>query len=202
MSRKIRMTAVILAGGKSSRMGRDKALLKFGETTILENLTELAARIFCEVLVIAEDRAKLKGLDLGSAKVYEDLLKERGPLAAVYTGLQYSRTEASFVFTCDMPFMDEVLVRELVDFWEEDFDVICLEDPEGKYEPFPGIYARSARHLIRSFLDRGKDSLWRYFEVATVKPLVLQKERIRVLTNMNTIEDYYRVLKEKEAKAW
>ncbi len=189
---------MILAGGKSSRMGQDKALLKFGERTLLEHLVALLEPLFKETLIIVNDRQKLEGLELGRAKAYEDLLKEEGPLAAIYTGLQYSRYPASSVFTCDMPFIDEFLVRQLVGFWEEGYDVICIEEPEGEYQPFPGVYLRASRHLIRSLLNKGRESMKAFIEVANLKPLVLQETKIRVLTNMNTIEDYYRVLKEKE----
>jgi molybdopterin-guanine dinucleotide biosynthesis protein A len=179
-------------------MGQDKALLKFGERTLLEHLVEMLAPLFHETIVIVNERQKLAGLQLGSAKVYEDLIKNRGPLAGIYTGLIYSRNEMSSIFTCDMPFIDGLLIRQLVDFWEEDFDVICLEEPDGNFQPFPGIYLRSNRHLLRSLLNRGFGSLKSFFEVATVKSLVLAKEKIEVLTNMNTIEDYYQVLREKD----
>lgn len=191
-------TAIILAGGKSSRMGQDKALLKFGEKTILEHLLMLITPLFTETLVIVNDQTKLRGLDLAGAEVREDWVKDRGPLAAVYTGLLYSRNPASCVLTCDMPLIDEEIIREVVGFWEEGYDVICLEESEGNYQPFPGIYLRSARHLIRMLLDRKEDSMKGFLELSTVKPLVLEQERIQVLTNMNTIEDYYQVLRTKD----
>ncbi len=196
------MTAVILAGGKSSRMGQDKALLKFGETTFLEHLATLIKPIFSETLVIVNDKEKLKDLHLTPAKVYEDLLKEKGPLAGIYTGLLYSRNKTSCVFTCDMPFVDEPLIRQLACFREEDYDAVCLEDPEGNYQPFPGIYARSARHRMSFLLNRGEGSMKRFLEVASVKPLVLKEERIEVLTNMNTLQDYYRVLRQKNEQTF
>ena len=196
------MTAIILAGGKSSRMGQDKALLKFGETTLLEHLAALIKPIFSETLVIVDDRKKLNDLDLTHVKVYEDLVKEKGPLAGIYTGLLYSRNKTSCVFTCDMPFVDEPLIRQLAYFREEDYDAVCLEDPEGNYQPFPGIYARSARHMMSFLLNRGEGSMKRFLEVASVKPLILKEERIEVLTNMNTVQDYYRVLRQKNEQTF
>ena len=198
MSKKLPMTAIILAGGKSSRMGQDKAFLKFGEKTMLEFLIGILVSVFSETLIVVDKKSKLEGLALGSAKVREDLVKDRDPLMAVYTGLVHSRTQASCVLTCDMPFIDEMTIRELVSFWKEGWDAVCLEDFEERLNPFPGIYTRSSRSLMRMLLDQGEYSMKRFLEIAAVKSLVVKRERIRILTNMNTIEDYYSALKEKE----
>ena len=194
----ISMTAIILAGGKSSRMGKDKALLKFGEKTILENLVDFTSGIFSETFVIVNETMKIESLNLREANVYVDLVKNQGPLGGIYTGLVYSRNLANFVFTCDMPFIDECTIDKLVEFWEADCDVICFEKPEGDYEPFPGIYSRGSRSLIKLLLDVGENSMRRLFEIATVKPVLLEKEEVKVLTNMNYREDYDRALKERE----
>jgi molybdopterin-guanine dinucleotide biosynthesis protein A len=199
MKEKLSVTGIILAGGKSSRMGQDKAFLPWGSRTVLlEHLTSVLTSLFDETLIITDHRERFEKLSLGKVKVYEDLIKGKGPLGGLYTGLCYSENRASCVLTCDMPFVDEIFLRDLVSFWGEDHDVFCLESPEGKLEPFPGVYARSLRYLTHLLLERGEGAMSRFLEVAVVKPLVLKEEKIRVLTNMNTIEDYYRVLKEKE----
>lgn len=198
MDHKCLMTAIILAGGKSSRMGQDKALLKFGEKTNVEHLVSLLEPIFSEILIIVDRRAKLGRLDLGGAEIYEDLIRDHGPLAAMYTGLFYSSFKASCVLTCDMPFIDEVIIHDLLDFWKQGFDVICFEDPYGNDQPFPGIYRRSSRFLIRSLLERGENSMKWFLEVADVKSIVFERERMEVLTNMNHMEDYHHALKRKE----
>lgn len=200
MRSKLPLTGMILAGGKSSRMGKDKALLNYGDKTMLEHLSHLLGFLFEETLILVDDKRKLKGLELGEAKAYEDIIKDKGPLGGIYTGLCYAKSQASCVLTCDMPFIDEVLLRELVNFWEEGQEVLCLENTKGEFEPFPGIYARSSRHLMRLLLERGEGAMYRFLELAMVKPLVLRKKRIPILTNMNYVEDYYRVLKEKEER--
>jgi len=196
MSLKFAMTAMILAGGKSARMGQDKALLHFGKKTLLEHLIELVSPFFDETLVVVNVTAKLEGLKLSQAVVCEDLIKGRGPLAGIYTGLTYSRSEASCVLTCDMPFIDEDILLQLVDLWKEkeDPDVICFRDPNEDDQPFPGIYRRGSRTLMGSLLARGEGSMRKYLQVARVKTQALNGERLRVLENMNTPEDYHRAL--------
>lgn len=198
MEGKLPLTGIILAGGKSSRMGQDKAFLRLGDCTLLERLAHLLESIFEETLIMVDRRDKVEGLALGDARVYEDLVKAQGPLGGIYAGLCYSKSKASCVLTCDMPFIDEVFLREMVNFWEEGREGLCLENSQRKLEPFPGIYARSSRHLMRLLLERGEGAMYRFLEVVRVKPLVLKEEKIRVLTNMNTPEDYCHVLKEKE----
>lgn len=200
VSEKILMSAVILAGGQSSRMGRDKALLPFGPGTLLEFLADAVSSIFCETLIVVNEKQKCAGLDLGGAGIYEDLFKNRGPLAGLYTGLSYAQHQASCVLTCDMPFLDEKVLREMASVWQEGYDVICLEDSEGIAQPFPAIYLRSCKYLISLLLERREHSMKRLFEVATVKTFTLPQETKKVLMNMNTPEDYARVRKEK--KEW
>lgn len=196
MYNKIPMSAIILAGGKSSRMGQNKALLPFGEGTLLEHLTKLVSAVFAETLIIADEKNKYQELSL-SAEIHEDLFKDCGPLAGLYTGLAHSRDQASCVFTCDMPFVDEALIRELAGAWQEEYDVTCFQDEERGCQPFPAIYARSTRQLIHLLLEKGEASMRRFLDVAIVKTIAAGKEKSRALRNMNTPEEYQQVLKEQ-----
>ena len=190
---KVPMTALILAGGKSSRMGRDKALLQFGEETILEGLVRLTTSIFNETFIIASQSKHYQKLNLRGAVILNDLWENKGPLVGLYTGLSYSTHQVSCVLTCDMPLVDASLLRELVAFWQDDYDAVCPEDSEGRLQPFPGIYCRSSRHFIRLLLDRGETTMRRLFDILVIRPLVLGKKESEVLANMNTLKDYEQV---------
>ncbi len=197
---KIAMSAIVLAGGKSSRMGRDKALLPFGKRTMLEHLAAITPSLFEETWIVVDQKSKTEGLHLEGAQVCEDLMKHRGPLAGLYTGLCASHLNANCVLTCDMPLVDEALLRNLVDYWDSDLDGLCLEDAKGHLQPFPGIYSRSCRLLMRSLLDVGEASMKRFLQVAVIKPLPVSEETEPAFTNMNTPEDY-RVLLEAKKEA-
>lgn len=198
MKSKGSMTAIVLAGGRSSRMGTDKALLPFGEKTILEHIVELTSPFFDDVFVVVETKTKVENLQLKGAQVHEDLIKNKGPLGGIYTGLSYSNTRVNCVFTCDMPFVNLTLIEDLMKFWQEDYDAICFEDSNGKLHPFPGIYDRSCRSLIHLLLDQSYHSMSHFLRVVTLKTISLEEERTQVLTNMNEVEDYYRVLSVKD----
>ncbi len=194
---KIPMTALILAGGKSSRMGQDKALLPWGESTILEALVQLTRSVFSETFVIVSKHKNYKHLNLDGAVLFTDFLDDSGPLAGIYTGLSNSPYPEACVLTCDMPLVDHVLLRELIHFWDENkksCDVVCLQDSEGRLQPFPGIYHRFSKYLIHGLLDRGETALHSLLERSVVRSLRLDKTREKSLANINTPDDYYATL--------
>lgn len=189
MNHKIAVSCVILAGGKSKRMGRDKALLPIGKQIMLERLLDLVTPMFNETIIIVDRVKKLNSFALGKAKVYEDILENQGPLVGLYTGLVYSRNVTSCVLTCDMPLLDQSLLQKLLDGEEAGEDVICYS-----CQPFPGLYRRRSRSLIRLLLDHGKRALKDYLRLAGVKSLALRGEEEKALVNMNTPEEYERIL--------
>ena len=105
----IDVTGILLAGGKSRRMGEDKRYLVVGEQTLLERGLAVLHSIFQEVLVvIAQDSPPL---DVG-ARVVRDLVPECGSLGGLYTGLVQATTPFIFVVACDMPFLDPAVITQ------------------------------------------------------------------------------------------
>jgi len=103
----INVTGVLLAGGKSRRMGEDKRYLVVGEQTLLERGLSVLRSIFQEVLVvIAQDSPQL---DV-DARVVRDLVPGCGSLGGLYTGLMQATTPYTFVVACDMPFLDPTVI--------------------------------------------------------------------------------------------
>jgi molybdenum cofactor guanylyltransferase len=191
---RVPMTALILAGGKSSRMGTDKALLKLGKRTVLEELTWLANSLFDETFIIASQEKNYQRLDLGHAIVLNDFWENNGPLVGLYTGLSYSTHPVSCVLTCDMPFVDTALLRGLAEAWNEEYDAVCPVDADGDRQPFPGIYTRASRHFIRLLLDRRETAMRRLFDVLVFQTMKLGKKKSELLLNMNNPQDYVRVI--------
>ena len=105
----IEVTGVLLAGGKSRRMGEDKRYLVVGEQTLLERGLAVLHSIFQEVLVvIAQDSLPLKV----AARVVRDLVPDCGSLGGLYTGLMQATTPYIFVAACDMPFLDPAVITQ------------------------------------------------------------------------------------------
>lgn len=190
------LSAVILAGGKSSRMGENKALLRMGAKTMLEHAALLAGSLFEETFIIVRPGFKLPALDLAGALIREDFVGGRGPLAGLYTGLCHSQTRAVCALSCDMPFLDEETLTFLVNSRHEEDEAVLFEDAEGREHPFPGIYARASRHWARLLLDHGGDSMRRFLQVVTSRSILIPADKMKSLYNMNTREDYEEVLSE------
>src|SRR6267143_373552 len=105
----IEVTGVLLAGGKSRRMGEDKRYLVVGEQTLLERGLGVLRSIFQEVLVvIAQDNPPL-GVD---ARVVRDLVPDCGSLGGLYTGLTQATAPCIFVVACDMPFLNQAVIAQ------------------------------------------------------------------------------------------
>jgi len=105
----IEVTGVLLAGGKSRRMGEDKRYLVVGEQTLLERGLDVLRSIFQEVLVvIAQDSPPL---DVDT-RVVRDLVSDCGSLGGIYTGLIQATTPYIFVVACDMPFLNQTVIAQ------------------------------------------------------------------------------------------
>jgi molybdopterin-guanine dinucleotide biosynthesis protein A len=105
----IEVTGVLLAGGKSRRMGEDKRYLVMGGETLLERGLGVLRSVFQEVLVVIAQDSPPVGVD---AKVVRDLVPECGSLGGLYTGLMQATTPCIFVVACDMPFLDQAVIAQ------------------------------------------------------------------------------------------
>ena len=105
----IDVTGVLLAGGKSRRMGEDKRYLVVGEQTLLERGLGVLSSIFQEVLVVIAQDSPPLGVD---ARVVRDLVPDCGSLGGLYTGLTQAATPHIFVVACDMPFLDSAVISQ------------------------------------------------------------------------------------------
>jgi molybdopterin-guanine dinucleotide biosynthesis protein A len=150
----VALTGLLLAGGKSTRMGRDKAWLEFeGEPLAVRTLRVL--RSICdEVLVASGDGKRLA--DLGAPQV-ADAIGDAGPLAGIVAGLEAASHELVAVLAVDMPFASAEVFRLLAASWSGQ-DAVVPMTARGP-EPLHAVYARSAALTLRAALERGTRSM-------------------------------------------
>jgi molybdopterin-guanine dinucleotide biosynthesis protein A/molybdopterin converting factor small subunit len=188
-------TAVILTGGKSSRMGRPKALLPFDDEPLIVHLVRNLKRMFAETIVVASPEQELPSL---SAIVVCDEVPYQGPVAGIYYGLNAASSEICFVTSCDVAFTNASLISHLISLISN-HDVVVPYWQE-RFQPLHAAYRRSVAPLLREQLDRGElRPISLYQKVRTRK---IDEDEIRRLDpeglsflNMNTPEDYAEALR-------
>jgi len=114
-----RVSGVILAGGKSRRMGRDKAFIEFGGKPIIARVIERIQPLCAELIIVANDRAAYQSFD---ARIVSDVYPGKGSLGGLYTGLHTARADFVLAVACDMPFLNRELLRFMISL-AADFDV-------------------------------------------------------------------------------
>lgn len=145
------VTAIILTGGKSSRMGRPKALLPFDGEPLIAHIVRRLKHRFAEVVVVAAPDQELPYLAVTLAR---DHVAYQGPVSGIYHGLRAARTEVCFVTSCDAPFLDPALITHMatqidecdvvVPFWQE------------RFQPLHAVYRSVVAPFLKEQLERGE----------------------------------------------
>ncbi len=144
--------AYILAGGHSRRMGRDKALIKLGDKMIIENIAELLIDIFGRAVIVAN---KNNSYQVECTKIIIDEIENIGPIGGIYTALKHSNYERNFVISCDMPFVNRLLIEFLTKY-ETDNPIIITKE-RGNLQPLCGIYNKNIINVMENFINETLD---------------------------------------------
>lgn len=186
------IAAAILAGGKNSRMkGKNKAFLLVGGIPIVIRALGVLREIFQEIIIVTNS-----GQDFAAFKkdsiITGDLIKDRGPLAGIYSALSVTTQEAVFFVACDMPNLHNALILRLVNYFQRsDFDVV-VPRINSFIEPLFGIYRKGLKKKIGTFLHTSKDYSIRSF-LPTVNTGYLDLEdnslNRKIFSNLNTPQD-------------
>jgi molybdopterin-guanine dinucleotide biosynthesis protein A len=189
------MTGVVLAGGKSRRIGTNKALLPFEGSTLLGRAVEVLGAVAEKVWVIVDSA---EGCYSSEAAVKEDVCPNCGCLGGIYTGLMAAETEYSFVLACDMPFMRSEFLSFLAAH-VKDWDVVIPKTAKG-YEPLCAVYSKACLNPIRNQLEAGRFKVTGF--LGEVRVRIVGEEEIgrfdfdgRMFYNINTWADYEEAVK-------
>jgi molybdopterin-guanine dinucleotide biosynthesis protein A len=186
------VTGVILAGGRSLRMGRDKASLQVGGVSLFARAKTLLREFFPRV-IIAGDRPDLEEENL---PCYPDDFPGSA-LGGLYTGLLHAQTPWIFSLPCDLPFADSEMVLAVLRA-RENWDVVIPRPPSGP-EPLFGLYSRKCLPYMRRQLQAGRYRIIDFYgdvRVRYLDPAELPPDWERALCNLNTSEDFRRIVEE------
>ncbi|MDR2771220.1 MAG: molybdenum cofactor guanylyltransferase [Clostridiales Family XIII bacterium] len=190
--------AVILAGGQSRRMGRDKLELPYGNETLLRRAARLYSGCFDRVYLSVSNGEKYA--DLGVERI-EDVFRGCGPMAGLHAALSKTDADGVFLLAADLPFANPEAARFLT-LRGRGRDACIIRTDDGYYEPLFGYYARSMLPRAQEALAAGlyaMTSLYRAADVCFVSIAELGGLwRENMLLNINSPADYERAIIETD----
>ena len=145
------MTSIILAGGRSLRLGSSKALEIIGGKSLIERVVERVKLVSKQTLIVISQGQLALPVTV-EAKVLVDLYPGKGPLGGIYTGLLASPSSHSVVVACDMPFLNIELLRYMIEL-SPGFDAVVPRLGEGRVEPLHAIYSKSCLDNMKIQLE-------------------------------------------------
>lgn len=183
------VTGVILAGGRSSRYGRNKALVELDHVPLIERVLRVMTSIFDDVVLITNTPDEYDYLKI---PMFPDMIKGLGPLGGIYTGLKVLSKPSAFFVACDMPFLNPILIRHMLAV-KEGYDVVVPRIC-GKIEALHGLYSRRCLSSIERQLASGSYQILRFFSAVTVRFVDEDEVRrwdpdLRSFLNINTPEE-------------
>lgn len=143
-------TAIILAGGKSTRMGFDKQEIKIGGKLIVDYLAEKLEKHFSQIIVVT------KTPDLYRGKPYtlcQDTYKNSGPLAGIHAGLKVTKSQAAYIMACDMPNINHAYIAYIIEKFESTQAPGLVTAYDTYIEPLAAIYSKSLLPVIEKKLE-------------------------------------------------
>lgn len=174
---------IILAGGKSSRMGQDKGLMLLNGKSMIEYVIDVAKQISPQISIVANNESYSKfGLP-----VYKDEFEEKGPLAGIYTGLKNSTTEHNLILSCDIPFVQKDLLEFLLISSEgSDITTSLFQD---KLHPLIGVYSKSCESIIAQQISKNELKVSNIFEKLKTKQIDVSHFDSSNFRNINSETD-------------
>lgn len=182
------LDAVIFAGGKSSRMGKDKALLPFaGYNTLAEFQYSKLSKLFKHVSLSAKENK----FDFDCV-VIEDIYEDYSPLVGIISIFETLQIEEVFILSVDAPFVESDTIEKIVSCKENDSDAVIAESPSG-IQPLCGLYKKSILPLARQQLEKNNHRLSDLLRLAKTQFVKFNEDR--PFTNLNHPKEYQQALK-------
>lgn len=185
-------TGVLIAGGKSRRMGRDKRFLKVAGESVFDQSLSLLRTIFEENLVVLAE--PIDGLEVQDCSVVYDVVRNTGSLGGLLTGLLASTRGRVFAVACDMPFLDQDVIR-FMSSCDPTADVVAAR-LEGRFHPMHAVYSKRCVPFLQGMAERGELKIQALFRREELKVTVLTEadflhfqSGIRSFRNINTPDD-------------
>ncbi|HKI25427.1 MAG TPA: molybdenum cofactor guanylyltransferase [Candidatus Sulfotelmatobacter sp.] len=183
------VAAFIMAGGKSTRMGVDKAFATLNGRTLLARALELARSVTADVRIVG-DAAKFGAF----APVVEDVFRDCGPLGGIHAALRASQEELNLVLAVDVPFVSLALLQYLIKRARGSLAMVTVARAGGGWQPLCAVYRRDFADIAENALRAGRYKIDALFDGASMQ--VISAEELetagfapRIFRNLNTPEE-------------
>jgi len=184
MAYKNNITGIILAGGKSTRMGTDKGFVKFNNKTFIQHIIDTLQPLVNEIIIVSNN----PNYDVFKLKRVDDIIENSGPIAGLYTGLHHSNTEYNLVLSCDTPLINQEIFKQLISHTNKDIEVIQIES-EGKTMPLIALYHKKCENTCLKLLKSGERRLRFLIKQLKSKTIVLDATLGKYTANINSQSD-------------
>jgi len=192
MKHKKDITGIILAGGKSSRMGTDKGFLMLNNKSFVQYSIDALKPLVSEIIIVSDDEA----YDAFGFKRVNDITKNAGPVAGICSGLKASTTEYNLILSCDIPLITSEILQKLIDNIDAISEVIQIES-NGKSMPLIAMYKKEVLKVFEALLKNDERRLRVAIKSRKSKNIILEKElefstmNVNTKTELKAIEDAY-----------
>lgn len=188
------ISGIILAGGKSSRMGTDKGLILLKNKPFVEHIIHALKPVVSEIIIVSNNEV----YDKFNTIRIDDLIQDAGPLAGLYTGLMHSQNNFNFVLSCDIPCISTPVLEFLLDAANPEYEIV-----QGQYQneslPLIGLYQKKCLYKIKELLNQGEKRLRALAEHCTTYDLEFLDGHERSIRNINSIKELNTLLNEIES---
>lgn len=189
MVQKKNITGIILAGGKSSRMGSDKGFLILKNKPFIQYSID-ALRPLVSDIIIVSDHSRYDSLGF---KRVTDHIKEAGPISGIFSGLEASKTDYNLILSCDIPLITTKVLEILIDAIDDATEIIQAES-SGKTMPLVALYKNTVKSKFLALLKNDERRLRVAVKQCSFKNIPLDDININATTNVNTKEDFKKII--------
>lgn len=185
MQKKENITGIILAGGKSSRMGLDKSLLIYKNMTFIQHIINAIKPLVKDIIIVSNTNAH----DKFGYKRVEDFIKDSGPLAGIHSGLSHSTTDYNLILSCDIPLIKTEILEVLVHSDYTNFDVVQIQSGE-KTMPLIALYHKRCTQKCLELLKNNERRVREAINQLNTKSIIIDNSWSEFVKNVNTKEDF------------
>ena len=183
-----KVSAIVLSGGLSSRMGQDKCDLEFDGETLLNVQIDKLKNVGIKDIIASGYR----GNNSKALVLKDDIMK--GPLSGILIGLNNIKNDRAFVISVDVPLVTEMIIKKTIDFsLEKDYELVMVKH-NGNREPLIGVYKKSLTDKIEKILSGDKYSVMKLAEETKYDFVDIDSDD-KYFLNINNKEDYKKLLK-------